>query len=675
MRCCAFKHCKNNTYRLSRWQGQKCDKHGVLKEVCACPAPFELYPFPTEKKNAKRRMEWIRLVNRQDPHTKKMWIPNFNDRVCSKHFLNNRISPECPNPVLNLTGESKKECPIVSMAKNKKTEMENKRVGLQNHEKKNLNETVTSENRKTEMQNNKPVGFKDKKVKAITIMPKNKMTEMKKEPVWLQNQKAIKKLNETVMPNNTKTEIESKVRLQNQEVNNLTDTVMPNNKKTGMENKPARLQVQEEKNHKETEGCDTDIEVIQIERILNEVETLENKSATTSSLVTPVSPGRQPEVTTIPWAGKTQNLAEKNTMPVYPMSASREIQNLAEKSKMLSHSVKLGHQSVVTTMSSPREIQNLAHTNTMPAYSTMSASRKIQNLAEKSKMSKRPLSTTVEPNHQSVVTMPPPSKIQKLAQKNTMPVPPTMSSSREIQKLGEKSTVPAHSVAATVNPNDQSKINEMLLPKEIKDLVAKNLSAERPVTTVILVHPPDTKDTPASSKTDNQILKSQIQNLLSSQHNTGVDNNCIGCKNKNDEIKRLRDKNVALKAYIHHKNTQDKCDQFMKTDIRARAYTGLRSVTAFNDMHKSLESKAAKLKYWLGPKNTKLQIKRKFIAEPGKFGPKRKLSTRDELFLVLVKRKLKIHSSLIADMMGISESVVSSVLITWNKFLEEENLI
>ena len=103
-RICAFTHCSNGTYQLEKWKGATCEIHKVKHEssVRTCSKPFELYPFPTEKKNKRGRMEWIKAVNRQDPVTKKLWIPTANDRVCSKHFIGNLKSDTCPNPIANL---------------------------------------------------------------------------------------------------------------------------------------------------------------------------------------------------------------------------------------------------------------------------------------------------------------------------------------------------------------------------------------------------------------------------------------------------------------------------------------------------------------------------------------------------------------------------------------------
>lgn len=61
---------------------------------CACPPPFELIPFPTERKDPELRAKWIKLVNRQLKPGRN-WMPGDDSRICSKHF-------ERSNPVPTL---------------------------------------------------------------------------------------------------------------------------------------------------------------------------------------------------------------------------------------------------------------------------------------------------------------------------------------------------------------------------------------------------------------------------------------------------------------------------------------------------------------------------------------------------------------------------------------------
>ena len=102
MRICAFTHCSNGTYQLEKWKAATCEQHQVKHGMCPCPQPFQLYPFPTQRKNPQQRLQWINAVKREDPVTKKLWVPKVDDRICSKHFENNERNSLCPNPCINL---------------------------------------------------------------------------------------------------------------------------------------------------------------------------------------------------------------------------------------------------------------------------------------------------------------------------------------------------------------------------------------------------------------------------------------------------------------------------------------------------------------------------------------------------------------------------------------------
>ena len=67
-----------------------------------------------------------------------------------------------------------------------------------------------------------------------------------------------------------------------------------------------------------------------------------------------------------------------------------------------------------------------------------------------------------------------------------------------------------------------------------------------------------------------------------------------------------------------------------------------------------------------------MEQSREFKASPQKMGPARKLSTREEMLLVLMKLRLGINSVMLADIMEISEASVSNIFHTWIKFLTQE---
>jgi hypothetical protein len=108
MRGCVVFGCSNSDYTLERWRQLECDIHTGSKkgrDTCNCPPPFTLYPFPTERKASGLRLQWIKLINRQDTSGKN-WVPNYDSRVCSKHFVDGKPTAENPNPTLALGYDS-----------------------------------------------------------------------------------------------------------------------------------------------------------------------------------------------------------------------------------------------------------------------------------------------------------------------------------------------------------------------------------------------------------------------------------------------------------------------------------------------------------------------------------------------------------------------------------------
>ncbi|XP_062568373.1 uncharacterized protein LOC134230560 [Saccostrea cucullata] len=98
MRICAIKDCTSSTYQLKKWKKTFCEVHQCNSGTgwCVCPPPFDLIPFPTERKDPELRAKWIKLVNRQLKPGKN-WKPDDDSRICSKHFEGGN-----PVPTLNL---------------------------------------------------------------------------------------------------------------------------------------------------------------------------------------------------------------------------------------------------------------------------------------------------------------------------------------------------------------------------------------------------------------------------------------------------------------------------------------------------------------------------------------------------------------------------------------------
>ena len=106
-RVCAIATCRNNGYKLRKFEKSFCDTHQCLKKQCSCPKPFKLFPFPTELKDPEGRLKWAQLVRRKNGN--KIWIPKEDARLCSEHFVDGKPSEQNPYPSINLGYEPLKQ--------------------------------------------------------------------------------------------------------------------------------------------------------------------------------------------------------------------------------------------------------------------------------------------------------------------------------------------------------------------------------------------------------------------------------------------------------------------------------------------------------------------------------------------------------------------------------------
>ncbi|EDO39079.1 predicted protein [Nematostella vectensis] len=97
---------------------------------------------------------------------------------------------------------------------------------------------------------------------------------------------------------------------------------------------------------------------------------------------------------------------------------------------------------------------------------------------------------------------------------------------------------------------------------------------------------------------------------------------------------------------------------------------------ALNDLHNHLHMKAKKIRYWAGTKKVIVTKVKKFVrktkTKKAKRGPTRKLSSKDEMLLTLMKIKQSLSNDLLADLFGVSTTTVSHIFNTWIRFLATE---
>ena len=107
-RNCVVIGCPNSGQRLGKWDATTCELHGCNSgsSMCDCQPPFKLFPFPTEKKNPERRLQWAKNISRNSLNG-TLWMPNKDSRVCDLHFVDGEPTAENPDPTLQL-GHNKK---------------------------------------------------------------------------------------------------------------------------------------------------------------------------------------------------------------------------------------------------------------------------------------------------------------------------------------------------------------------------------------------------------------------------------------------------------------------------------------------------------------------------------------------------------------------------------------
>ncbi|CAC5421813.1 unnamed protein product [Mytilus coruscus] len=152
---------------------------------------------------------------------------------------------------------------------------------------------------------------------------------------------------------------------------------------------------------------------------------------------------------------------------------------------------------------------------------------------------------------------------------------------------------------------------------------------------------------------------------------------CIGCFTKQQTIHKLNSQVIYLQQQLHSKSTKNMIhttmtNNIVKDDSKTRLYTGLPNADVFDRLNKHLLPRAKRLSYWSGSKKIVSTKANRVFKKSKKFGPKRKLSVKDEIVMTLMKCKVGMNSELLGDFCGVQLSVVSQVLNTWLKFLAYE---
>ena len=128
-------------------------------------------------------------------------------------------------------------------------------------------------------------------------------------------------------------------------------------------------------------------------------------------------------------------------------------------------------------------------------------------------------------------------------------------------------------------------------------------------------------------------------------------------------VQKLTTENNRLKAEISALKSRKYVDKVLDTESNVNFFTGLQSRKVFDKLH-SLISPYVNRR-WLGV-NTSKHI-RKFSGEPKRFGPARKLSSKAEFLLTLMRLRLGLMGKDLSKRFDISESLCSRIFFTWLK--------
>lgn len=129
-------------------------------------------------------------------------------------------------------------------------------------------------------------------------------------------------------------------------------------------------------------------------------------------------------------------------------------------------------------------------------------------------------------------------------------------------------------------------------------------------------------------------------------------------------LKNLTNKNKILGAKVE----KCKCEmplhlKLLTTDKLCLFHTGIKTVALFTKLHDFIVPFVRRR--WRGTKGTTSTLRRNFFSVPKRMGPARKLPSKDEFLLLLMRLRLGLLEKDLATRFNISEGLVSAIFRSW----------
>ena len=157
-------------------------------------------------------------------------------------------------------------------------------------------------------------------------------------------------------------------------------------------------------------------------------------------------------------------------------------------------------------------------------------------------------------------------------------------------------------------------------------------------------------------KTTKLYLLNQNKKLQQQQSVSEIEKKLLGkrIQQQNNIIRKLTTKNKSCHCKIPYNQ------KVLVSDSKCEFYTGIQTLAMFNKLHDIVKPYVKRR--WRG-----LKLTTSHKTSSKKFGPKRKLPSKDEFLLTLMKLRLGLLNEDLADRFKISKGLTSTIFLTWIK--------